>query len=94
MTTHDKAYFIKEFGVPERFLSMVMEIPPLLPGERSEDFFAFFQMMLNELVPSTDLEWFLTVDIAWILWDLQRYRRWKNVIIALNQRAALGEALI
>jgi len=91
---YDKAYFLKELGVPDRFLSRAMETPRLLPGESREDFFALFETMLNELLPSTDLDWFVTVDLAWILWDIQRFRRWKNAIIWLNQRAALGEALL
>jgi hypothetical protein len=94
MPAYDKTYFTKECGVPERFLSSVMETPRLLPGERREDFFAFFETMLHELYPSTDLDWFLTVDLAWTLWEIQRFRRWKNAIISLNQRAALGEAML
>jgi hypothetical protein len=91
--SYDKAYFVK-LGVPDRVLSLIIETPRLLPGECREDFFACFETMLNELLPSTDLEWFLTVDLGWMLWDIQRYRRWRNAIVWLNQRTALAEALL
>ena len=89
----DKAYFIKELGAPEHLVSALMETPRRLPGERLEDYSSFFTAALNELLPTTDLEWLVAPELAWLLWDIQRYKRWFNAVIFLQQRAALGEAL-
>jgi hypothetical protein len=64
-----------------------------VPGERQEDFYLFFAAMIGELLPEPDLEWLLCIDLAWIYWDIERFRRWGNAIIAMNQRSALEEAL-
>lgn len=93
-TKYDKAYFTQFHGVPDNLLSAVMETPRLLPGERPEDYYSLFEGMICELIPDTDLQWFLTINSSWLLWEIQRFRRWKNAIILLNQRAALGDALL
>jgi hypothetical protein len=90
---YDRDYFLA-LDVPEHLLPLVMDAPRLLPGERREDFLLFFEAMVNELLPDSDLEWLLAVDLAWIYREIERYRRWKNAIIAVNQRAALEEALV
>ena len=90
---YNKAYFLESVKVPDYLIGRVMETPRLLPGERREDYFLFFEAMLRELVPNSDLEWLLCIELTWIMWDIQRLRRWKNAIVVLNQRPALEEAL-
>jgi len=50
-------------------------------------------MMATEILPDTDVEWLWTIDLAWLWFDILRYRRWKNAIILTGRRAALEFAL-
>jgi hypothetical protein len=70
-----------------------MDTPRLLPGECRQEFFVFFEAAVGELVPNSNLEWLLCIDLAWTMWDIQRYRRWRDAIIMTNQRRAMIEAL-
>lgn len=49
--------------------------------------------MASELLPDTELQWLWVIDLAWLWFDIMRYRRWKNAIISTNRRAALEFAL-
>jgi hypothetical protein len=89
--TYDAEYLIEAIEVPDYLVHLVMDTPRLLPGERAEDFILAFEAMVGELLPHFDLEWLLCIDLAWILWDIQRYRRWKTAIMVMNQRPALEE---
>jgi hypothetical protein len=91
---YDTEYFLVDLEVPEDLLPLVMDTPRLLPGERQDDYFLLFEAMVTELIPELDLEWLLAIDLAWIFFEIQRYRRWKNAIILTNRRAALEEALV
>jgi hypothetical protein len=92
--TYDDKFFLDDLEVPDHLLDRVMETPQLLPGECQEDYFLLLVAMANELDPGLDLEWLLAIDLAWLFWEIERYRRWKNAIILTNRRAALEEALI
>jgi hypothetical protein len=91
---YDTEYFLLDLEVPENLVPHVMDMPRLLPGERPEDYFLYFEAMVTELIPEFDLEWLLAIDLAWIFLEIQRLRRWKNAIILTNRRAALEEALV
>jgi hypothetical protein len=92
--TYDAKYFLEDLEVPENLLEFVMDAPRLLPGECVEDYYALIEAMITEIFPDLDLEWFLMIDLAWIFWEIQRYRRWKNAIIAMGKRSALEDSLI
>jgi hypothetical protein len=49
--------------------------------------------MVCTVLPDTDIEWLAVIDLAWLQWEIQRYRRWKNAIIMSNRAAALETAL-
>ena len=91
---YDTNYFLDDLQVPENLLPRVQECPQLMPGERREDYFMLFEAMVTELIPDLDLEWLLAIDLAWIFFEIQRYRRWKNAVILTNRRAALEDVLI
>ena len=79
--------------VPDAFIPLVLATPRLLPGETDDDYFRLFEMILGELVPETDLEWLWTIELAWLWFEIYRYRRWKNAIILINRAAAVEKAL-
>jgi hypothetical protein len=90
---HDEAYLIEDLEVPDYLVNRVMDAPRLLPGERREDYFLSFEAMIGELVPEGDLEWLLCIDLAWIFWEIERFRRWKNAIIIIAPARCAGRAL-
>jgi hypothetical protein len=86
-------YLEKNLQVPDEILPFVQAAPRLLPGETDDDYYRLFEMMATEILPDTDIEWLWTIDLAWLWFDILRYRRWKNAIILTGRRAALEFAL-
>jgi hypothetical protein len=92
--SYDTEYFVEGLEMPEYLVPRVLNLPQLLLGERPEDFYVLFEAMLCELIPDLDLEWLLAIDLAWLLFEIERYRRWKNAIVVMSKRPALEEALM
>jgi hypothetical protein len=86
-------YLQQHLNVPDGILPFVQAIPRLLPGETDEDFYRLFELVESDLLPDTDMEWLWAIDLAWLWFDIWRYRRWKNAIILMNRRAAVENAL-
>jgi hypothetical protein len=86
-------YLDQNLQVPDVILPFVQATPRLLPGETDDDYYRLFEMMATEILPDTDMEWLWTIDLAWLWFDILRYRRWKNAIILTGRRAALEFAL-
>lgn len=82
-------YLDENLQVPDAILPFVQATPRLLPGETDDDYYRLFEMMATEILPDTDIEWLWTIDLAWLWFDILRYRRWKNAIILTGRRAAL-----
>jgi hypothetical protein len=59
----------------------VQAIPRLLPGETDDDFYRLFELVESDLLPDSDMEWLWAIDLAWLWFDIWRYRRWKNAIL-------------
>ena len=84
----------KEVVIP-RHLSLFVGISPaLLPEESEEDYYELFDLMADEIAPTTNLEWFALDTIVDLLWDIGRYRLWKNAILVVSRQAALETALL
>jgi hypothetical protein len=86
-------YLDQHLQVPDEILPFVQATPRLLPGETDDDYYRLFEMMATEILPDTDMEWLWTIDLAWLWFDILRYRRWKNAIILTGRRTALEFAL-
>jgi hypothetical protein len=86
-------YLDEHLQVPDVILPFVQATPHLLPGETDDDYYRLFEMMATEILPDTDMEWLWTIDLAWLWFDILRYRRWKNAIILTGRRGALEFAL-
>lgn len=83
----------KDFEIPDVFMPLVLAHPHLLPGETKDSFYSLFDIMVGAVLPDEDLEWLATIDLAWLQFDINRYRRWKNLIIVSNRARALETAL-
>jgi hypothetical protein len=86
-------YLERLLQVPDSILPFVQATPRLLPGETDDDYYRLFEMMATEILPDTDMEWLWSIDLAWLWFDISRYRRWKNAILSTSRRAALEFAL-
>jgi len=67
-------------------------IPKLLPGEAELDYVNLLVFLVEDVDPQTNIEWLLVFDIASIMWDIHRHRRWKNAILLTRRKTALATA--
>jgi len=84
----------KEIIIPNGLGLFVGVCPALLPDEEEGDYNELFQLMSDEIAPTTNLEWFAVADIVDMLWDMARLRLWKNAILVVSRRHALQTALL
>lgn len=68
-------------------------IPKMLPGETELDYLKLLVFLVEDVDPQTKIEWLTLLDIASIMWEIHRYRRWKNAILLTRRKAALVTAL-
>jgi hypothetical protein len=85
---------VEELVIPHHLTRFVGSIPPLLPNESEENYYKLFDMMADEIAPTTTLEWFAVDTIVDLLWDMMRLRIWKNAILVVSRQAALETALL
>src|SRR4051812_29769576 len=83
----------EEFEVPSHIMPFILAHPRLLPGETKDSFFALMDMMVCTILPEDDIEWLATIDLGWLNFEIQRYRRWKSIVIAISRGDALFTAL-
>jgi hypothetical protein len=84
----------KEIMIPRHLVPFVGVSPALLPDELEENYYQLFDMMSEEIAPTTNLEWFAVDTIVDLLWDIGRLRLWKNAILVVSRQAALETALL
>lgn len=83
----------KDMEVPKSIEPFVAKCPPLLPGESDTQYYALFDLLMDELRPDTTTEWLALADIASLCWDIGRYRVWKGAILNIYRGSALETAL-
>jgi hypothetical protein len=88
--THNPA---GDLEVPKAIAPFVTKCPRLLPGESEMHYWDSFDLLMEDLVPATNVEWFVLADVAEVFWDIQRHRAFKGAILAVYRRAALELAL-
>jgi hypothetical protein len=64
----------------------------VLPGEKEDEFLQMMAMMVVDIAPLTNIEWLCAIDLGSLLWEVQRYLRWKIAIVMINRAEALKEA--
>jgi hypothetical protein len=68
--------------------------PPIIPGERVEDYQEFFNQISTAVRPRDMIEWLLTEDAVALAWEVNRLRRLKAAILRAAQEPALRELLV
>lgn len=66
----------------------------LLTTESAKDFDAIRADLRNEIRPTNTIERIYCDDVAYLLWDIVRWRRWKLAILKLAFGDALYEVLV
>ena len=61
--------------------NVILARPPLLRGERIEDFYDLRDMIERDIVPMGIIEAMYVADITCIIWDILRLRRCKAAVI-------------
>src|SRR6266403_1887632 len=61
--------------------NVILVGPPLLRGERIEDFYDLRDMIERDIVPMGIIEAMYVADITCIIWDILRLRRCKAAVI-------------
>src|SRR3981189_2462727 len=74
-------------------LAMLAPQPLLLPGARLEDYLILRQAVYAELAPRNAIEWLLTIDIAELSWEIQRYRILRHKLMEKSRQSAVAAAL-
>jgi hypothetical protein len=90
MSTHNPG---SDMEIPSNIAPFVNKCPQLLPGESEPEYFALFDLLMDEIRPDTTTEWLMLADIAGLFWELGRYRAWKGPILKMYRCSALEAAL-
>ncbi len=79
-------------SMPAQFSSL-LRTPRLLPGESQSDYVTVRQMMIDEVVPQTSIEWLWTIDLIELSWDVVRYRSLREKVLEIYREAAVESLL-
>src|SRR5258708_2930558 len=79
-------------SMPAQFSSLLRK-PRLLPGESQSDYVTVRQMMIDEVVPQTSIEWLWTIDLIELSWDVIRYRSLREKVLEIYREAAVESLL-
>lgn len=67
--------------------------PTLLPGESRHDYEVIRQLLIDDIVPRTNLDWLLTFDLVELSWEILRYRRLKHRVLEAHRERAIATIL-
>lgn len=82
-----------DLEVPKAIAPFVNKCPRLLPGETEKDYWALFDLLMEEMVPATNSEWLVLADVVGLFWEIRRYVAWKGAILAVSRTSAIESAL-
>jgi hypothetical protein len=82
----------QDHAIPPQILELLVK-PPLLKGESVQQYDELFGGLVTQVVPVDLIEWLWVLNYLDCTWEVLRLRRFKSVLIDLQQRRAL-EAVI
>jgi hypothetical protein len=68
-------------------------VPLLLRGENLDEFERFSGAIIQEIAPTTNMQWLYTFDLIEICWDVLRYRRLKMKVLEMERAQAIETLL-
>ena len=67
--------------------------PALLPGENRHNYDIMRQLIIDDILPATNIEWLLTFDLVELSWEILRYRRLKHRVLEAHRERAIAAVL-
>src|SRR5258705_6392478 len=83
---------IQTFSVPAE-LKTLEEPSCLLPGESLREFDTIRRMIVEDIRPTSNLEWLWTLDLTELSWEILRYRRLREKILQAYRAKAIAAIL-
>src|SRR5258708_24478295 len=83
-STMDKSRRPGDLEVPKKIAPFVDKCPRLMPGESEMQYGALFDLLTEDMIPATNMEWLVLADITGLFWEIRRYNAWKNAILAVT----------
>ena len=80
------------YSIPNELKSLE-EPSCLLPGESRREFELIRQMIIEDVGPTTSLEWLWTLDLTELSWEILRYRRLREKILQAYRGRAIASIL-
>lgn len=81
----------QELAIPAEFAGLAET--PIMPGEDRQQFEALRWMIVDEVRPKTPLRWLLCLDLVDQSWEILRYRRLKQKILATRREIGIRAVL-
>src|SRR6476659_1080495 len=78
---------------PPAELKTLEEPSSLLPGENLHEFQTIRQMIVEDIRPTTNLEWLWALDLTELSWEILRYRRLREKILQSYRTKAVAAIL-
>jgi hypothetical protein len=83
---------IQVFSIPAELRSLE-EPSCLLPGESRREFETIRHMIIEDVGPTTNLEWLWTLDLTELSWEILRYRRLRERVLQAYRARAIASIL-
>ena len=65
----------------------------ILPGENRREFELVRRMVIQDIEPTTPVEWLCILDLVEMSWEILRYRRLKQEVLERFRRDAIASSL-
>jgi hypothetical protein len=73
--------------------SVLSGVPPLLPGERYEEYEALRDAIIADIQPQNTIEWLWINDLLELSWEIFRYRRLRQKLLETSRELAIQACL-
>lgn len=84
---------LEDHAIPPAILAL-MQKPPLLKGESVQQYNDLLGILVSQVAPADLVEWLWVLNYLDCAWDVLRLRRFKSVLIDLQQKRALQGVIL
>lgn len=84
----------KDHAMPPPEILALIQQPPLLKGESVQQYNALFEVLVCQVAPVDLIEWLWVLNYLDCAWEILRVRRFKSILIDLQQKQALQAVIL
>jgi hypothetical protein len=84
---------LEDHAIPPGILTL-MQKPPLLKGESVQQYNDLLGILVSQVAPADLVEWLWVLSYLDCTWEVLRLRRFKSVLIDLQQKRALQGVIL